>query len=292
MPDNTKCLLGLGGFHVGKIEDPDLAVELVRSAIDAGFRLLDNAWDYHDGESERRVGRAVADERYRRWAWVMTKVDSRSYDGVMRQFEESLSRLDLDRVDLLQLHEVIRETDAENAARGGALRALAELREEGVATHIGFTGHKDPAFLIAMAERSAAEGIQLDTVQMPVNAVDPNTESFTKTALPRCRALGLAIIGMKPLGGGAFLESSDLHATDLLRWAMSQPIDYLVTGCETPAQVQQAAEVRETMAPFTAEECEAFSARAGELLAEGRIIEAYKTTLQHDATTKHPEWLE
>ncbi|MGV8083686.1 MAG: aldo/keto reductase [Coriobacteriia bacterium] len=292
MPNIIECMLGLGGFHIGKLEDPDLAVEIVRSAIDSGFRLLDNSWDYHDGESERRIGRAIADSRYRQRVWVMTKADSRSYDGLMRQFEESLSRLGLDRIDLLQLHEVIRESDAEDASQRGALRALGELREEGIATHIGITGHKDPDFLIAMAERAAAEGIRLDTVQMPVNAADPNTESFTKKALPRCRELGLAVIGMKPLGGGAFLESGDLHAADLLRWSMSQPIDYLVTGCESLRQVRQATEIRDTATPFTAEECDALAARAGELLAEGRIAEAYKTTLQHDATTKHPEWLE
>jgi len=82
--------VGVGGFHVGWIEDADLALEIVWHAIDSGFALLDNSWDYNDGESERRVGRALARAGYRERVLVMTKVDSHSYDGVMRQVTESL----------------------------------------------------------------------------------------------------------------------------------------------------------------------------------------------------------
>ena len=157
------CRLGLGGFHVGWIEDADLALEIVWHAIDSGFALLDNSWDYNDGESERRVGRALARAGYRERVLVMTKIDSHSYDGVMRQITESLGRLGLDHIDLLQLHEIIRENDAKDAVARGALRAMVGLRDQGVVGHIGVTGHKDPHYLVDIIDRAAPAGIEFET---------------------------------------------------------------------------------------------------------------------------------
>lgn len=283
--------LGLGGFHVGKVPDPDLAVELVHHAIDAGFVLLDNSWDYHDGESERRVGRALAGGGWRERVLVMTKVDSRSYDGVMRQIAESLERLGLDRIDLLQLHEVIRPGDGADAVARGGLRALAVLRDQGVVGHIGVTGHKDPAYLVDIIDRAADAGVRIETAQMPINAADVHESSFTLAALPACRERGVEVIGMKPLGAGDLLADPSLSAPELLRWAMSQPVSACVTGCETVRDVDQAARVRNGFTPMGAAESEALERRAGAALQSRRVIEAYKTTPAHDATSRHPEWL-
>jgi len=286
------CRLGLGGFHVGAIADPGLAVEIVHRAVDSGFAILDNSWDYNDGESERRVGRALQSLGYRDRVLVMTKVDSRSYDGLMRQFAESLERLGLDRVDLLQLHEVIRPGDGEDAVARGGLRALEELRDQGAIGHFGVTGHKDPRYLVDIIERAAAHGIQIETAQMPINAVDVHANSFTTTALPAVRALGVEVLGMKPLGAGDFLASGNLTAPELLRWALGQPIAVCVTGCETIHDVDQAVAVRDSFQPMTAEERAELESRAADLLSSGKIIESYKTTAVHDATDEHPEWRE
>jgi aryl-alcohol dehydrogenase-like predicted oxidoreductase len=290
IPGRNARRLGLGGFHVGQIADPDLAVEIVRHAVDSGFVLLDNSWDYLGGESERRVGRALASGGYRDRVLVMTKADSRSYDGLMRQFSESLQRLGLSSVDLLQLHEVIREADAAEAVAGGALRAMADLRDQGAVGHIGVTGHKDPRYLVDLIDRAAVDGVRIETAQMPISAVDMHEGSFTRTALPACLERGVQVIGMKPLGGGDFVRGGDLIAPDLLRWALDQPTAVCMTGCETLEEVDQAAEARDS-APMTDEERARLESVAARLLVSGRIAETYKSTRIRDATSRHPEWL-
>lgn len=285
--------LGLGGFHIGWIEDADLALEIVWHAIDSGFALLDNSWDYNDGESERRVGRALTRSGYRDRVLVMTKVDSHSYDGVMRQFSESLGRLGLDRVDLLQLHEIIRAADGADAVARGALRAMVELRDQGAVGHLGMTGHKDPRYLIDIIDRAAAAGIKIETAQMPISAVDALANvSFTRTALPACVERGVAVLGMKPLGSGRFVAGGVLAAPELLRWALSQPTAVCITGCETLSDVDQAVFVRDGFVRMTPEQSAELESRAAILLQVGRITEPYKTTDVHDSTDKHPEWLD
>ena len=283
--------LGLGGFHVGAIEDADLAVEIVWHAIDSGFALLDNSWDYNDGESERRVGKALERSGYRERVLVMTKADSHSYDGLMRQVSESLGRLGLDRIDLLQLHEIIRETDGTDAVARGALRAMAELRDQGVVGHIGVTGHKDPHYLIDVIDRAAEAGIEIETAQMPINAADARANGFTTIGLPACRERGVAVLGMKPLGAGRFLDSGDLAAPELLRWALGQPTAVCVTGCESLANVDQAVRARDEFTPMSREEREDLESRAAKLLQSGRVSESYKSTDVHDSTVRHPDWL-
>lgn len=283
--------LGLGGFHIGWIKDADLALEIVWHAIDSGFALLDNSWDYNDGESERRLGRALARDGYRDRALVMTKVDSHSYDGLMRQFSESLERLRLDRVDLLQLHEVIRASDAEDAVGRGALRAMVELRDQGAVGHIGVTGHKDPRYLVDIIDRAAEAGIRLETAQMPISAVDIHANSFTKMALSACLERGVEVLGMKPLGSGGFLAGGGISAPELLRWALSQPTAVCITGCETLRDVDQAVEVRDSFVPMSASECADLESRTAKLVGSDPLIEPYKSTDIHDSTDKHPEWL-
>jgi aryl-alcohol dehydrogenase-like predicted oxidoreductase len=285
--------LVLGGFHVGAIADPDLATEVVRHAVDSGFAMLDNSWDYHSGESERRVGRALAGGGYRERVLVMTKADSRSYDGLMRQFEESLGRLGLSSIDLLQLHEVIRPGDGEDAVERGALHAMAELRDQGLVSCIGVTGHKDPRFIVDIIERADAAGIRLDTAQMPINAADSNhAPSFTAIALPACLARGMDVLGMKPFAAGDLLADGSLTAPELLRWAMSQPTAAVVTGCMSIADVDQAVRARDGFAPMSDGERADLEHRAAAVLESGRAIESYKTTDRHDSTGRHPHWLD
>jgi aryl-alcohol dehydrogenase-like predicted oxidoreductase len=283
--------LGLGGFHVGKIADPDLAIEVVHHAVDSGFAVLDNSWDYLGGESERRVGAALAGGDYRERVLVMTKVDSRSYDGVMRQFSESLERLGLDRVDLLQLHEVIRPGDGEDAIERGGLRAMVALQEQGAVGHIGVTGHKDPRYLIDIIERAAAAGIRIETAQMPINAADTHPGSFTNTSLPFCVDHGIEVLGMKPLGAGDLLADPSLSAPELLRWALGQPTAVVVTGCMSMADVDQAVRARDTFTPMSDEERADLERRAAVAIARGSVRESYEVTVAHDSTSRHPEWL-
>ena len=121
--------IGLGGFHIGR---PDLteaeSIRIIRTAIDNGITFLDNCWDYNDGLSEIRMGRALRDG-YRERAFLMTKIDGRDRKSAADQIDESLRRLQTDRIDLLQFHEIIHENDPERIfAEGGALEAVLEAQ--------------------------------------------------------------------------------------------------------------------------------------------------------------------
>lgn len=289
-PASKISAIGLGGFHLGVPDDPEVAVELVRYAVESGITFLDNSWDYHDGESERRMGRALSVPGLRERAFVMTKVDSRSYDGLMRQTEESLSRLQISQLDLLQLHEVIHPDDFERTYREGGLDALVRLRDEGVARHIGITGHKDPAIMAGFVEAAAARDVQLDSAQMPINAFDVMNRSFRLELLPVCERHGVAALGMKPLGAGDFLKRTSVDADSLLRWALAQPTAVCITGCESKADLDQALSAL-AAGPLTPEAAADLERQVSSFAGRESALESYKVTLEHDGTTSNPEWL-
>src|SRR5437763_2260429 len=112
--------IGLGGFHLGKPDLPEAgSVRIIRTAIDAGVNFLDNSWDYNEGRSEIRMGKALRDG-YRERAFLMTKIDGQTRAEATRQIEEALGRLQIDVIDLLQFHEVIRREDPYRIiAKGG-----------------------------------------------------------------------------------------------------------------------------------------------------------------------------
>lgn len=141
----TVSCLGLGGSHIGKakLSEKD-AIKIMRTAIDRGLNFMDNSWDYNDGESELRMGKALKDG-YRQKAFLMTKFDGRTKEEATKQIDESLKRMKIDHVDLLQFHEVIRFDDPDRFfAPGGAVEALVAAKKAGKTRWIGFTGHKDP----------------------------------------------------------------------------------------------------------------------------------------------------
>ena len=190
--------LGLGGSHIGtpKLSSSE-AVRIIRAALDGGLNFMDNSWDYHKGESEKRLGKALKNG-YRSKAFVMTKVDGRSRKEAARQLDESLKRLGLDEIDLLQHHEVIRFDDADRIfAKGGAMEAFEAARKAGKIRFIGFTGHKDPAVHLHMLKTAEAHGFRFDTVQMPLNLLDTHYRSFEKNVLPELISSGIGVLGMK-----------------------------------------------------------------------------------------------
>ena len=161
-------LIGLGGWHLGfKSIDDDLVTRIIRTAIDSGINFMDNCWDYNEGASETRMGKALKDG-YRERVFLMTKIDGRTKQDAAKQLEESLERLDTDHIDLVQHHEILRYEDPYRIfAEEGANAALIEARDAGKIRFIGFTGHKDPRIHLHMLEVAAQNGFQFDTVQMP-----------------------------------------------------------------------------------------------------------------------------
>lgn len=282
--------IGIGGFHLGKQRDPEESVRLVRYAIDHGVTFLDNSWDYNDGQSEIRMGRAL-DDGYRRRVFLMTKLDGRTKEAANRQLEQSLRRLRTDVIDLVQIHEVIRMSDpAMVFGPGGAIEALVAARAAGKLRFIGFTGHKDPAIHLAMLRAADEHGFTFDTVQMPLNVMDPHYRSFERRVLPALLAHDAGVLGMKPMGDGIILESGAVGPVECLRYTMSLPTSVTITGCDSLPVLKQALATAYDFQPLGPNERDALLARTARAGAHGQY-ERYKTSTAFDSTARHPGWL-
>src|SRR5947209_5920358 len=200
-------VIGLGGHHIGRQKEEKESIAIIRAAIDAGIQFMDNCWDYHDGGSEVRMGKALQDG-YRKKVFLMTKIDGRTKKAAVSQLDQSLERLKTDVIDLLQFHEVIRLEDPDRIfAQGGALEALRAARKAGKVRYIGFTGHKDPLVHLRMLEVAAAHEFRFDAVQMPINVMDAHFRSFGQEVLPVLVSEGIGVLGMKSMGDGLLLKS-------------------------------------------------------------------------------------
>jgi aryl-alcohol dehydrogenase-like predicted oxidoreductase len=288
--EHVSCL-GVGGAHLGKKDVAEkLAVRIVRTAIDSGLTFLDNSWDYHDGASEKRMGKALRDG-YRERAFLMTKIDGRSGDAATEQLEESLKRLRVDCIDLVQHHEIIRYEDANRIFRPkGAQEALEKARKAGKLRYIGFTGHKDPGVHLYMLRVVQEHGARIDTVQMPLNLMDAHYRSFEKLVLPELVRRGIGVLGMKSMAQGIILKSKTVTAEECLRYALSLPTSVVITGIDSMKILKQALEVATTFRPLSESEMDALRARTRDAAANGEY-ELFKTSSLFDSTAEHPEWL-
>ena len=283
--------IGLGGWHLSlEHVDASLAERIVRSAVDRGVTFLDNAWDYNDGESERRMGTALRDG-YRDRVFLMTKVDGRSKKEAARQLDESLRRLRTDCIDLVQHHEVIRFEDPHRIFDPeGAHAALVEARAAGKLRYVGFTGHKDPRIHLHTLEIALEHGVTFDAVQLPLNVMDAHYRSFERLVLPVLVAQHVGVLGMKPLANGRILQSDTVSAVECLHYALNLPTSVVITGCESMAILDQAVEAARTFRPMGEAEVAALLARTAGAAAHGEF-ELFKTTSIFDATASNPSWL-
>ena len=205
--------------------------------------------------------------------------------------EQSLTRLQTDHVDLLQIHEVIRMGDPEQAFQpGNVVDVLQQARKEGKIRFIGFTGHKSPAMHLHMIETADQHGFIFDTVQMPVNALDEHYDSFGQKVIPVARKHGMAVLGMKPLSNGAILKTNTVTAVEALHYAMSVPVTLTITGCESIPNLEQALGVARNFKPMTDEQKIAVLAKTAPVSAQGKF-EAYKSSHIYDGTFNNPQWL-
>ena len=283
-------IVGLGGFHLGTQRDERESIRIIRAGVDAGIDFLDNCWDYNDGESERRMGKALADG-YREKVFLMSKIDGRDRRTAAAQIDESLRRLRTDRLDLMQLHEVIHASDPQVAFRSdGAIAALVDARKAGKVRFIGFTGHKSAALHLSMLRAADQHGFAFDTVQLPLNLLDAHTDGFEKRVLPVLVDKGIGVLGMKPLADKLLLEAKAASAPDALRYAMSLPgVSVTITGCDRMEILEQALRVARGFVPLARAERDALLARSAP--AARGDWERYKHTHEFDGTVQHPEWL-
>ena len=283
-------MVGLGGYHLGLVRSDRTAERIVHGAVDRGITFMDNSWDYHEGRSEERMGAALAGGRRDR-VFLMTKVDGRTKKAATKQLHQSLKRLRTDRVDLLQLHEVIRFEDADRAFEpGGAIEAFVEAREAGKARYLGFTGHKDPSVHLYMLEVARAHGFTFDAVQMPLNVMDAHFRSFERRVLPTALAQGLGVLGMKSMAAGMIVKSGVVSALECLHYAMNLPTSVVITGLDKPELIEQAVAAAASFRPLSADEVAKLLARTEAAAREGRC-EKFKTSNDHDSTAQHLEWL-
>ena len=283
-------VIGLGGYHLGNQSDPGESIRIIRTGIDEGINFLDNCWDYNGGESEIRMGKALRDG-YRQKAFLMTKIDGRNKTAAATQLIESLRRLQTDRIDLLQFHEVIRDSDPDRIfAEGGGMEAAVEARKAGKIRFIGFTGHKSPDIHLKMLATASKHGFKFDAVQMPLNVMDAHFNSFEKRVLPVLTKDGVGVLGMKPMGDKVILSSKTVTPVECLQYAMSLPTSVVITGCDSLSILQQALHAARSFRPMDPPQVAALLAKTAKA-AEGGQFELYKTSHQFDGTVANPQWL-
>jgi predicted aldo/keto reductase-like oxidoreductase len=284
-------MVGIGGYHLARpgVSEEE-GIRIVRTALDAGINFLDNCWDYNGGESELRMGKALRDG-YRQKAFLMTKIDGRNKATAVNQIDDSLKRLQTDRIDLLQFHEVIRDGDPDRIfAAGGALEAVVEARRAGKVRYIGFTGHKSPDIHLKMLATASAHKFTFDAVQMPLNVMDHHFNSFESKVLPVLQEQNIGVLGMKPMGDPFILHSNTVTAIECLHYAMNLPTSVVITGCDSLKILQQALDAARGFRSMEKEAVIALLAKTAKAAQSGEF-EKYKTSHHFDGTFQNPQWL-
>lgn len=282
--------VGLGGHHIGRQKDEKDSIAIIRAAIDGGITFMDNCWDYHDGGSEIRMGKALKDG-YRKKVFLMTKIDGRTRKAAAEQIDECLKRLQTDVIDLIQHHEIIRMEDPDRIfVAGGAQEAVEAAKKAGKIRYVGFTGHKDPLVHLRMLEVAKEHGFKFDAAQMPLNVLDAHFRSFEKQVVPVLLKEGVGVLGMKALGDGLVLKSKTATPVECLQYALSLPTSVVITGIDSMAILKQALDVAKTFKPLTEKETADLLAKTKQAAMKGEF-ERFKTTNAFDGTAKNPSWL-
>jgi uncharacterized protein len=283
-------IVGLGGYHIGSQKDEQESIRIIQTAVDNGINFLDNCWDYNDGASEVRMGKALQGG-YRQRAFVMTKIDGRTKKAAAQQVDESLRRLQTDHIDLMQFHEIIRMEDPDRIfAPAGGMEAVVEAKKAGKIRYIGFTGHKSPDIHLKMLETAKTHGFHFDTVQMPLNLMDAHFNSFEKKVLPVLVKEEIGVLGMKPLGDKQILESKTAEPIDCLHYALNLPTSVVITGCDSLPILEQALKAARSFKPLSQTEVAVLLAKTNQAAQQGEW-EKYKTSTNFDGTAHNPQWL-
>lgn len=267
-------LLGLGGWHIGAPRESAEGERIIKAAMDAGVNFLDNSHDYHDGDSERRMGNATKGRRDE--VILMTKVNARDRKGAMQELESSLRLLQTDHVDIWQIHSVERAEDPDWLfSKNGAIEALVQAKKEGKTRFVGFTGHKNPDYHLAMLEKD----FDWDTIQMPLNVLDAHFRSFESKVLPKANSLNVGVIGMKPLASSFAVRAAD--PIECLHYAMNLPVAVTVTGCDSMERLEQALKAVRTFKPLDKEQVATLLAKT-KTFGQSGDGEPFKTTTRYD----------
>ncbi len=271
--------LALGGHHLGNTKSEQVSLQIIREALEGGITTFDNCWEYHLGATELMVGKALRGKRDQ--VVLMTKVCTHGRDKnlAMQMLEESLRRLQTDHLDIWQIHGVTFYNDPELFIRpNGAAEALQLAKRQGKVRAVGFTGHKDPRIHMAMLETN----FPFDTCQFPLNPMDANFRSFERTVLPECQRRGIAVLGMKPMGGaGDMITKGAVTAEECLRYAMSLPVATTIAGVDKLEVLHQNLKVAHSFQPLPESEMQSLRDRVKPWAGDGHF-ELYKTSIKYD----------
>ena len=272
-------ILGMGGFHLGTVADQAEVNNMVAKAIDHGINIFDNAWEFHRGLSEEKLGVALKGKRDKVIVMSAVCTHGPNQDLAMRMLDASLTRLQTDHLDVWQIHEVIYHNDPELIyARDSVLEALTRAKQQGKVRFVGFNGHKHPAINLEMLNR----GYAFDVVQMPLNPLDPGFRSFENNVLPVANQRGIAVLGMKSMGGsGEIISKGAFTPSEALSYAMSLPVATTISGIDSMEVLDQNLAILRDFKPLSADQMQALRDH-GKQFNDGRY-ELYKSTLKYDS---------
>jgi aryl-alcohol dehydrogenase-like predicted oxidoreductase len=272
-------ILGMGGFHLGTVADQSEVNNMVAKAIDHGINIFDNAWEFHRGLSEEKLGVALKGKRDD--VIVMSSVCTHgpNEDLAMRMLDASLTRLQTHHLDVWQIHEVIYQNDpALIYASDSILEVLTKAKQEGKVRFVGFNGHKHPAINLEMLNR----GYAFDVIQMPLNPLDPGFRSFEKNVLPMANRRGIAVLGMKSMGGsGELISKGAFTPSEALSYAMSLPVATTISGIDSMEVLDQNLAILRDFKPLSTDQMRALRDQCKQF-NDGRY-ELYKSTLKYDS---------
>jgi len=273
-------MICLGGYHSSVHPNESESIRLIQRAVDEGITFLDNAWDYHNGQAEERMGKAISEGNRRDKVFLMTKCCGRTAKDAQAHLEDSLRRLRTDHLDLWQFHEIVYDNDPDWIFdKGGAIEYARKAKAEGKIRYLGFTGHKDPTIHLKML----AKPYPWATAQMPLNVMDSQFRSFQHQVLPILNQRGIGPIGMKSLGGtGKIVSEAIVSIDEALRYVFSLPIATLVSGIDSEKVLEQNLKIVRDFKPMTATEMAAVESKVRPYAGDGRF-ELFKSSKMFDS---------
>ncbi len=260
----------VGGYHMN-VQGEENATRIIHRAIDLGVNFFDSANLYHKGKSDEVYGRALEGGR-RQKVMLMTKCEVYSRDGAMKTLEEQLRRMKTDYLDLWACHQVSERKEVDQIlAANGSLEAFVKAKQQGKVRHIGFTGHHDPSIHLRLLEAADV----WETVQMPINLIDPHYLSFITNVLPVARKKGLGVLAMKSNAMGSITKQQVAKIEECLQFTWSQDVDAVVSGVETVEQLEANILTLKTMKKMTPQEISVLLHKT-KLGKTGSQVEQYK----------------
>jgi predicted aldo/keto reductase-like oxidoreductase len=274
----TVSILGLATRRLGAAGQRN-AIRIIREVIDHGVNVIETGHEYGgDGQVERWLGLALRDGYRERVTLVwQCCAHLRDYKTSMLQFEESLRRLRTSAVDLWSVHDVIYDNDPDWLYDHGGLDAAQEARDQRRVRWIGFSGHKSPHIHLKLLQR----GFAWDAVAMPLNPLDATFRSFERQVLPEVIRRGAAVMGAKPIAGGALAGARSVKPEDSLRYCFSLPVSTVLCGMDSVGVLRKTLKLAAGFKPYHAGEMDALRQKAKQVAGDGRF-ERYKTTQDFD----------